>query len=105
MHRSAKASHVNLYETSYFRRITANGKDLPIFRVISINAHNTILILLTLLHSERSKLHRVLAVLSAIGLKALGALHCSKGRRKSDGSLLRKCSKLATDKKTSNKRD
>ena len=39
---------------------------------------NTILILLTLLHSEQPKLYGVLAVLSAVGLKPRG--FCSLGK-------------------------
>ena len=39
----------------------------------------TVFTLLTLLHSEWSKLHRVLAILSALGLKALVGIAFKKG--------------------------
>ena len=43
--------------------------------------------ILTLLHSERPKLHRVLAILSAIGLKALEELSEFKNTIHSDSFL------------------
>ena len=44
------------------------GKELGNHKVVSLGERGRCLFILTLLHSEQPKLHRVLAVLSAIGL-------------------------------------
>ena len=52
-----------------FLRVSKLGATAYGFRIILINVENIILSsFLTLLHSEWPKLHRVLAILSAIGL-------------------------------------